>query len=193
MGMSLVAPFAVEARHPRNSDLLIQSLTGVCERRLRSRLSPAIKVVDRNGKKHIKTPTLRGVSLPEIDGHILKVSPKDLEIEIIDPLKENDQQMEEFRRYIKATRGVDENIRACDPVKAKLDKHRMKTLCREVLNFINSEEMVWHGSSAKFEMKDLEDLDGRYLLNPGSQIPNGQPSFEDELDAYREKLLNAGG
>jgi len=193
MSISLIAPFAVEANHPRNSDLLIQSLTGICERRLRSRISPAVKVIDRNGKQHIKTPVLHGISLPEVDGHVLKVSPKDLTIEIVDPLATNDQQMEEFRRYVKATRGTEENLRACDTVEARLDPHRMKTLCREVLQYIAAGEMEWCDATPRFSLSDVESLEGRFLLNPGSQIPNNQPTFEDEMEAYKEKLLNSGG
>lgn len=189
--MSMVAPFTVEADHPKNSDLLVQSLTGVCNRRLRSALKSSIPVHGRRGKKTVKAPTLKGEILPEVVGMYLQVNPADLEITISDPLADNVTQQEDLKRYIKQTRGTSENMTFIETTTHKLNEHRMKTLCEEILLFIGAGEMKLV-EGPKYTQDDVDSLPGRYLQNPGSLVRSGQPMFRDQMEEYENKLLNAG-
>lgn len=190
---SSIAPFEIEVDHPRNSDVMFQGLYGVINQRLRSRLKPATKTVaTKKQRSVIHAPQCVGQSLPEIPGMRLQVNPAQCSVRVVDPLHNNDKLRGELQAFIKATQGssvVPPN--GVEPAEGKMDEHRMKTLCREILVLIEAEEVVLK-KGPKFDLDDCNDLPGNYLLNPASRIPNSQPQFEKDLPAYAEKLNNLG-
>ena len=183
-----ITPFAVEATHPRWSNLLLQGLTGVMERTLRSRITPT--TVDIKGNP--RTKVLQHQSVPQIPGMVLKVNPAKGIVQVVDPLAEDAEAQTHLKRYMKNV-GISSEPPAAVPTReGKLDKDRMKTLCREVLSLITAGEMtLTHGT--QFTLKDVDSLPGEYLLNPGCLIPNSQPRYEKDLEAYAEKLNSMGG
>ena len=193
---SFLPVFTIEVDHPRNCDLLIQAIPNC---RLRSAIKASRTTIVNNQSEDnepvIPKDQARHLgSLPLIPGMRLKVDTQKLAYEIIDPLHEDKKlcdkiksaMMSDGRPYF--TNGV----KGVPPQKGTLDKHRMKTLCREVINLLNAEHVVMKKGMAP-DIEDVNELPGHFLLNPGSRVPNNQPRFEKDLDDYKETIQNAGG
>jgi len=186
-----VLPFVFEATGKRMEDLLIQCIPGC---RMRSAIDGMAPVIDFQGQARVPLDQAKALaSFPRTPGMQLHVDPGSLEYEIIDPLHNNERMLEQVNRYFReqGNYGISDSINGVPPKKGKLDQHRMKSLCRELYNIVQ----VGDGKLEKgaLTMADIEDLPGRFLLNPGSQVPNTQPVYEDELDSWVDNLSRTGG
>lgn len=184
---TIVPPFGIEADDPQLCDLMLQSIPGC---RLRSRIKPTTTTV----KGQIRTPTTQGHSPPEAPGMQLHVNPADCSYVIHDPLNDDENAKSRIKRYLQLTTGArqDAQIRGAETVKGKLDKHRMKTLCREITWLIESGQVrVVKGAAP--DPTDIDELPGDYLLNPGLQTMTTQPMFEKDFPGWLDQLTRSGG
>lgn len=181
--------FTIEADHHNNSDLLLQSIPGC---RLRTAILSSRTTIDpKTGDQR----TSRGLGdLPQIPGMRLAVNPEKLSYEITDPLYTDEDACERIRVAINRINPdrITGRLRGVEPKKGSLDVHRMKTLCRELLWLINAgDAKVIRGAAPN--MDDVDALPGKYLLNPGSQVPNTQPRYEEDMEKWVERLAAGGG
>lgn len=185
-------PFGVKADHPRNCDLAIQGIPGC---RLRSRIT-ATRTVTINSQGSDKDQQVippdqsRHLGLlPEIPGMELHVNPEKCTYKIVDPLHGDKKLLRRIQRGLEQDerqfRGT--KFDGVPPQEGKLDKHRMKTLCRELLDLLDEKHVVM-AKGPKPGLQEIDELDGNYLLNPGSKIPNSQPMFEKDMGEYNAKV-----
>jgi len=186
-----VPPFGIKADHPRNCDLAIQGIPGC---RLRSRIiASRTATVNSRGEDRdqvIPPDQSRHLGiLPEIPGIELHVNPGKCTYTITDPLRGDKKVLARIKRGLEQDerpfRGV--NFEGVPTQEGKLDKHRMKTLCRELFNLLEVEHVAM-AKGPKPSMEDIDELDGKYLLNPGATIPNSQPMFEEDMPDYNAKV-----
>ena len=182
----IVLPFGIRANHPRMSDLFIQAIPGC---RLRSTISSM-----RPGPRGIPMGQATALAeLPEIPGMELFVNPSKCEYMISDPLNDDEALQIQVAKHMRR-QGATTNTKVggVPTLRGTLDVHRMKTLCREMVNLANANEaLVVKGALP--EWSELEALPGKYLLNPGSRIQNQQPIYECEWDRWLEQLVRSGG
>jgi len=190
-----VMPFTIEADGPRNNDLLIQCIPNCKLRSAVSSSKPTIRNKQDEEMPTIPKDQARHLGmLPPIPGMQLTVDPANCVYVIYDPLTDNP---ELCKRIVRGLQADDRPYRSgklagVPTKKGTLDKHRMKSLCRECFNIIQAgHAKVVKGTPP--EMEDIEELDGDFLLNPGSRVPNGQPIFEKDYDGYVENLQKTGG
>ena len=188
---SSLPPFGVRADHPRNCDLIIQGIPGC---RLRSRIVASRTVLDDNQKPDgeclIPPDQSRHLGvLPTIPGMELHVNPEKCTYKIVDPLRGNDKILNAIKRGLerddRPMRG--EKFEGMPTQEGKLDKHRMKTLCRELVKLLEVEHVAM-AKGPKPDLEDVDELDGKYLTNPGSRIPNSQPMFEEDMENHDAKV-----
>ena len=188
-----VEPWSIIADHHRNSDLLIQCIPG--RFRLRSAISAAKPVKDRFGNEKIPVDQASFLGLfPPIPGMELTVNPAKLTYQITDPLEDDERLCNLIKRTLEAHSAFrsDHPIRGCPVQRGKLDAHHMKSLCREMIWLVESgDARVGKGVCPKLEA--VEQLPGKFLLNPGSTIPNTQPVFEADWDSWYSNLQRSGG
>lgn len=187
----IVTPFAVEADHPRNSELLLQSIPNA---RLRSAFDGMKPAIDRNGRPHVPVDqALTFASFPRTPGMQIHVNPKTCEYKIIDPLHKNEAACEALTQAVRARVPIgNQKFGGAPPQEGKLDVHQMKTLCRELFNIVEAGE----AKCVRGDMPTMDDIDklpGRYLLNPGSRVANTQPKYEDDFPAWVDNLSHSGG
>src|SRR5690606_38761249 len=78
------------------------------------------------------------------------------------------------------------------PVKGTLDKHEIKTLCRELYHVVkNGDGKIVEGG--QLDLDAIDNLPGHYLLEPGCMIKTSRPKFEKDLQAWEERLDSMGG
>lgn len=183
----VVSPFGIEACNAQLCDLLIQGIPGC---RLRSKCGPTTTTV--NGQ--VRTPTTHGHSPPEVPGMQLHINPAELTYAIVDPLNEDEDAKARIKRYLHLTTGArqDANLKGAPTVKGKLDKNQMKTLCREIVWLIEAKD-VRVVKGAPPEMEDVDEMPGKYLLNPGLRTKTSQPQFEEDLEEWESQLNRSGG
>ncbi len=182
-----VAPFAVMADHPRNCDLRIQSIPGVVIRSLIT----GRRTVYSHVRKQEMIPQDQAAYLgmyPDIPGQEIHVNPAKLSYVIRDPLHGNEELCQKIQRAKTETDGIKcPKVEGVPPIKGELDVHRMKTLVRELIRMVASgEAKVVNGVMPTIAQADT--LPGRYLLNPGAIIQNGQPTYEDEYETWKAKI-----
>jgi len=191
-----VGSFAVEIDHPRNCDILLQSIPGC---RLRSMISGTKPAMIRNkaGKEEARIPQDQSIgmgSLPPIPGMQIGVKPDELSYRIYDPLSDDEDLCERIKKAID-DRGVFRcatKLHGAETLVSTLDKHRMKCLCRE-LRWLLDENQVKVIKGTAPTMAEIDAMPGKYLLNPGSRIPSTQPRFECDWDDWYDKLSRSGG
>ena len=188
----IVAPFGIEADHPRNCDLLLQCIPG---ERLRSAFDGGKSVKNRAGD--MVTPRDQAsflASFPKTPGQQLLVNPAELTYKIIDPLAKDPALLDRVTKFVRNNMALrtDAQMKGVPDKEGKLDVHRMKSLCYEMLNLVNSGEAKLCKGSLPTE-KELEELPGRELLNPGLQTHTTQPRYKDEWDAWVDRLTQSGG
>ena len=188
-----VAPFVVECDHPRNCDVVLQSIPGC---RLRTRMKPTTESVvtrrQENLEPHIRTHVSgeSNTAPPLLPGMLLSVNPAELTVVITDPLKDDEKAQQRVKRYVQETRGVkvDGSLIVQEERTERLDEDRMKTLCRELICLIVAEEIrVVEGPTPVID--EVDDLPGDYLLNPGTTDYN-QPRYEKDYDSWRRRMSN---
>jgi hypothetical protein len=185
--LTVVQPFGVEVDHPRNCDILIQSIPGC---RLRGKIKPVVQTVQGG----VSTPLCQGHALPDVPGMQLHVNPAKLTYAIVDPLEDDDNAKQRIVNYMRLTQGIsaDYKIRGMKTQQGELDAHRMKTLCREICNLLD-EGHVRVVKGPRPSREDVEDLPGKFMLNPGSRIQNSQPIYEEDFEAWKDRLTMIGG
>jgi hypothetical protein len=186
-------PFSVVVDHPRNCDVLIQSIPNC---RLRSAISAAKPVIDvATGEPRIPVDQARHLGqLPPIPGMHLTVDPAKLTYEVSDPLYEDEDQCERIRLAINraSVTRITGKLRGVAPLRGTLDVHRMKTLCREVLWLLEAGD-VRMVKGARPTQEAVDEMPGEYLLNPGSRVHTTQPVYEKDFQNWLERLTASGG
>lgn len=188
-----VAPFAVEADHPRNCDLLLQSVPGA---RLRSAIDGTKSIVDaKTGDIRVPLDQSRYLaSFPKTPGMQIHVNPAKCEYIILDPLEDdkNAKARERIKSFLAQHGQRVDAIKGVPMLRGKLDIHRMKTLCRELLWIVEAGEgkIVLGPTPA---IQDIDKLPGHFLLNPGSRVMNTQPMYEKDWDKWFDQLVKSGG
>jgi hypothetical protein len=191
--LAAIAPFGIEADHPRNADLMLQAIPNG---RLRGRISASRTVLDaKTGEEMVPQDQARHLGLlPQIPGMEIHVNPAKCEYVIVDPLASKPDLCEQIRKRMAqagGTRSVSQ-IRGVPDQRGTLDEHRMKTLCRELVWLVEAgEAKLVKGVLPSLE--DIEDLPGKFLMNPGSKIQNTQPRFEEDWEDWLSQLTKAGG
>jgi hypothetical protein len=190
----LVPPFGVEIDTPRNGDVLLQSIPGS---RLRGAINPTKGTIV-NPQDRDNTPVIpEGQamflgSIPPVPGVQVHVDPAGGRYKIIDPIHGDKAFCKRLEKALTAKNAVVSELDGSPPKEGTLDEDRMKTLCRELLWLLDTN----YAKLVKGPRPDIEDIDempGRYLLNPGSRVPTGQPRYEDEVDEYTANLRKVGG
>ena len=189
-----VLPFTIEADHPRNCDLYIQSIPGC---RLRSAIEGMRPIIDtKTGDVRVPLEQAKSLaSFPRTPGMQLHVNPAELTYRVSDPLHGNTVLCDRIQRFLKENPGVGkvaDKIDGIPPLDGKLDPHRMKTLVREMLWLLNANEAKLVQGRAP-DLEDIEELDGKFLLNPGSRVGNTQPVFEEDFPNWVDNLSRTGG
>lgn len=186
----IVAPFAIEADHPRNCDLMLQSIPGC---RLRSAILGTKGVETEKGYRVPQDQARHMASFPRVPGMIVKVVPHELKYYIKDPLVDNPEICERIKQWMNENTGIlVQQIRGTPPRMGELDEHRMKTLCRELLRIVNCNEARLESGTLP-DLGDIDQLPGDYLLNPGLQTTSTQPLYEKDWDAWVRNLSAMGG
>lgn len=186
-----IAPFGIQVDHPRNADLLLQSIKNC---RLRSAISSTRTVTDkRSGHTMVPASQAAMATFPSTPGMKLYVKPSDCSYKIIDPLCENEELCNRILRYLKekGMAGSSTKIAGVPESKGTLDPHYMKTLVRELFQLSEAghvKECMGHIP----KLKDIDAMPGKYLLNPGSTVLNGQPRFEEDFDMWHTRLTMTG-
>lgn len=185
--------FTIQADHPRNSDLLVQSLINV---KLRSTIKASRTVKDaKTGVERVPIDQAQGLGqYPEIPGMTLAIDVKNLTYVVSDPLTKKP----ELCKQILAARNQQSGTRSQSDLggvptaEGKVDANTMKTLCREVAHMIKNKHVrVLDGAAPSIEQCD--DIDGRYINNIGSPVPNSQPRYEDQMEGWVDNLHSVGG
>lgn len=187
----IVAPFTIEADHPRNDDLLIQAVPGL---KLRSAIDGSKPIKDVNGEDRVPLDQSRSLaSFPKTPGMRLHVDPAALEYTISDPLNEDPKMCDRVKTFLTREMGhTVSTVTGVETTTGVLDEHRMKTLCREIIWLLEAKEAkIVKGP--RLDMADVEDLPGKFLLNPGSRVTNSQPVYESEWADWVAKLSTVGG
>lgn len=189
----IVAPFGIEADHPRNSDLYIQCIPGV---RLRSAIRGDKHVIDaKTGEPRTPLDQVRQLAtFPKTPGMQLHVNPTKLTYSVYDPLSGDEDLRERITKWCDQNMPIrmTATIKGCETQQGTLDKHRMKSLCREMFWLVNAgEAKVADGELPT--MEEISELPGHFLLNPGSRTYNSQPQFEKDFDEWCDNLARGGG
>lgn len=190
--VSSIPPFGIEADHPRNSDLYIQSIPNC---RLRSAIAGNKGMRDSKGVTRTPLDQARHLaSFPPSPGMQLHVNPTDCTYIIIDPLYNNEEMCEQITRWLRENTPVrpDQKVRGVKPLEGELDRHRMKTLCREMIYLVQAGEAK-KCKGAMPTLQEVDELVGHYLLNPGSRVQNTQPVYEKDWDDWVANLSRTGG
>ena len=188
----VVAPFGIEADHPRCSDLYIQCIPNL---RLRSSIDGSRPARDSKTGDMV-TPRDQAINMgdfPKTPGMQLHVNPLELTYVVVDPLADMPDMQERVVKWMNNhTPFRGDKIKIDKKLEGKIDVHQMKSLCREMFNLMKDGEAK-HVRGSKPDMSEIDLLPGKYLLNPGSRVMNTQPRFEVDFDSWVEKLANQGG
>ena len=183
----IVAPFGIEADHPRNSDLLIQCLN---KQRLRSAIDGNKPATDDNGNTWVpKDQVLKLGSFPKTPGMQLHVNPAKCHWRIYDPLTDNPDLCERISRWMREEHIIDSRgmMGGVKQSEGTVDIHQMKSLVREMQWLVTAgEARVIKGSAP--EMNEIDELPGYYLLDPGSEVDSGRPRYEKDLPSFVDKV-----
>lgn len=190
---TVVPPFGVEINHPQNNDVLLSSIINC---RLRSQISNPQPIKDaKTGEPCLPIDqTIRFGRFPTVPGMQVHVNPEKLEYVILDPLHGDEKLCETIRKRLNESSvyRVTDKLGGVPPQKGELDKHRMKTLCRELLRL---RDLGWANvvKGPTPSLEDVNDLPGNYLLNPGARMQNMQPPYECDWENWVAQLARTGG
>jgi len=199
------SPFVIEARTPRNQDLIIQNLDGM---RLRGAVRATVEVFDRGWEEDDEEDDpdeLRQVSRPapanlidgigELPGEQLYVNPETGEWRTLDPLYEKKTVLDRIRMALRRSLGfgvVGQKLRGMKPRGGIVDPDRTKTLCEELFSFVGAEEAkVVKGRLPSREA--IEQMKGRTLLNWMNRQNWKQPKYRDQLGDWERRVNQLDG
>jgi len=193
----IVAPFEIEADHPRNSDVMIRSIGIHCKLRSALRSDRKVFMTDLLKRKGMQPAIPRDQAatlgaMPQLPGMRLVIDPGEMSYRIWDPLEAD----EALRIQLKQALMADDKyiisstteIRGVPATEGTLDKDQMKTLCREAKYLCDIGHCKFVGSGPVPEQEDIDELPGRYLRNPGIQTETQEPIYEDQYDAWKMKM-----
>ncbi len=188
-----VSPWGIEADHPRNCDLLIQSLN---HEKLRSALDGSKTATDRRTGDQV-IPHSQGQymgSMPRLPGMQLHINLEKLTYLIVDPLLDNHDLIVKLQRWLlRMGQPAPERLNGVPERKGSLDVHRMKTLCREMFQLVQSHEARLVRGGVCPDLEDINELPGKYLLNPGAIVnQTAQPRYEDDWSDWVGKITAIG-
>jgi len=187
-----VSSFTMEADHPRNCDLLIQNIPGL---KLRSAIEGTRPIIDQQtGDAVVPADQSKGLaSLPRIPGMLIRVLPEEGIVIVTDQIDDDEKLKSRLVSFLKNNTAYrSDSIKGVDKQTHKIGESEMKTLCRELFNIMEAGE----GTLAKGpmpKMSEIDEMPGRYLLNPGSTLQNSQPRYEDEYEEWKSNLSRLGG
>lgn len=183
--------FTVEADHPRNGDLIIQAIPGV---RLRGSVDGSRHTIDaKSGDTRVPIDQARALaSFPRTPGMHLSIDPRRSTYRILDPLYKNENLLNRISQHFKEAGRGSVQVKGVAPTEGELDRDRMKTLCREVVDLVALGHMKVVAGALP-DMDAIDDLPGKFLLNPGSSVPNTQPRYEEDYEEWVSKLGHNGG
>jgi len=188
-----VKPFAIEADHPRNSDLIIQGLERT---RLRSAVKPTKMVFSKEEGESVIVPASAKIidGLPgRIPGMQLHINPAKRKWIVVDPLRDDERLLDRIRKAINKSAGysVHGTLKGVESKEGQLGWDEMKSLIREVTLIVEAgEAKVIEGR--KPDMDDVDELPGKYLLNQTNIGGYRQPRYEEDLEPWAEKLASLG-
>ncbi len=191
--LSSVAPWGIEADHPRNCDLLLQSLSGL---KLRSAIKATKMVFTREAGEQVQVPASAGMvdGLPAgIPGMQLHVDPSKGAWKMVDPLRDNPELCEKIKRAIDhhTSMRTATTLKGVPPQSGKLNPDQMKTLVREMRFLVEAgEAKVVQGIAPSQE--DMDSLPGNYLTNPLNLSDWHQPKHECDMEAWTQTLNKLG-
>jgi hypothetical protein len=182
----VIPPFGIEIDTPKNSDATIRGIPGC-------RLRGSVRA----------RATARTIPLcPEIPGQQLHVNPSELRYKIVDPLtdEKNAELRGQIRRTLKQAEesgldlggNFDDTIHGVPDQEGELDADEMKTLCREMLSFVESgDARVVAGPRPTLE--DVHDLPGEYILDSGTTVGGySRPKYEKDLPQWKQRMAASG-
>ena len=200
------SPFVIEAQTPRNQDLLIQNLDGM---RLRGAVKATVEVFDRgweqNEEEEDDPDEMQMVSHPasahlidgigELPGERLYVNPETGEWKTQDPLYGKKSTLERIRMSMRRALGfgiVGQKLHGMKPRKGTIDSDRMKSLCEELLCFVEAgEARVVKGRIPTLE--EIKQMPGRTLLNWMNRQSWKQPKYRDQLEGWEHRTNQLDG
>lgn len=198
-------PFVIEARTSRNQDLLIQNLDGM---RLRGAVRATVEVFDRSWAQEDEDddpdemqPMVRPApanlidGIGELSGERLYVNPETGEWKTQDPLCEKKTTLERVRMAMRRALGfaiVGQKLRGMKPRKGTVNSDQMKSLCEELLCFVEADEAkVVKGRVPSRE--EIKQMKGRTLQNWMNRQNWKQPKYRDQLDDWERRTNQLDG
>jgi hypothetical protein len=189
----VIAPFTIEADHPRMCDLWIRNIPGA---RMRSALDGSKGAKDaKTGIYRVPADQARSMaSFPKLPGQHLYVNPFQLMYRITDPLFGDEETLAQVARWMKENYAFssESKLQGCKPMEGELDKHQMKSLCKEMWHLVKAGECKLVDGQMP-SMEDIKKLPGEFLLNPGCVVPNLQPRYEKDYEDWKDRLMLGGG
>lgn len=187
------SPFGVEINTKRNGDVILQCIPG---QRMRGAIRPNKGVYNPKTKRE-EIPVDQAIDMagfPHVPGQQIHVNPEKGAYTITDPLCDDDALCEEIKNFLQKKRGVrtSDKLSGVPTIPGKLDPHSMKSLCRELWQFVDSGNADFI-MGPPLTMDVIDDMPGRYLLQPGLRTFTQMPRYEDDWDAYLDKLRGAVG
>lgn len=183
-----VTPWGIVADHPKNCDLRIQAIPGMFSLRSAIRADRTVYSLTRKQEMIPADQAAHLGMFPAIPGMELHVNPSKLTFLIKDPLHGDEEMCKKIQRSKTEVDGQKcSEVEGVPPQTGPLDVHRMKTLIREMINLVNAgEARLIKGVMPTIAQCDA--LPGRYLLNPGAVVQNGQPTYEDAYPAWCDRI-----
>lgn len=189
--------FVIEADTRRNGDIMLQSIPGLRLRGAIDASKPIIASPNQNAEDFIPmipADQSRGLStIPRVPGQRLYVNVKECTYKVTDPLRGDESLRERLAAALREKGMSVRNITGKRDQDGKLDVHRMKTLCRELRCLLEAEDIKEVDQTEVPSTEEIDEYEGRYLLNPGARLQNTQPRFEDEYEDWVGQLSRVGG
>ena len=194
-----VMPFAVEARTPRNQDVMIQGIGNV---KLRGAVSASVEMFDKqmaeDGEDLGVQPAGAKIhpGIGELPGEILYVNAAEGTWKTRDPLFGKQEKLDRIKTVLDREREVRtaDRLRGIKPREGELGRAEMKSLCRELISLLDARE-VKLVKGVRPTTEDVDALPGRYLLNQTNLSGFRQPRYEDEYEDWVDKMhgITKGG
>lgn len=186
-------PFGVEFGTHRNNDILLQCLAG---ERIRGAIDSRNGVINKQTGDEV-VPVDQAISMagfPKVPGQQVHVNPEKGLYTILDPLHGDEELCARIKRWMDRRSGMrtTEKLGGVPVRKGELDLHTMKTLCRELLQFVKSGDAQFVRGSA-LTIADVERMPGMFLYQPGLRTDTLMPRYEDDYPAYLNNLRRHGG
>ena len=191
-----VGKFTIEADGPRNNMLIIQCIPGCV---LRSRLDPTRTVKDsKTGEEMMPIDQARALSaLPKLPGMRLEVDPAKLTYKVSDPLQGDHKLLYQLKKRLSQSKEIPsklaERFDGMPDEEGTLDAHSMKSLVWELWHIVDAGEAKLVRGVLPKTKDEIEKMKGKRLLNPGARVPNTQPRYVEDYEAWIENLSTRGG